>query len=391
MNAQTIAASTPSSAPNTPLRDALRRAGRTAARRLFLDRQADFWLDEVSPLASRGEMRARVLRVIDETHDTKTFMLAPNRHWTAHRAGQFTTVEVEIDGVRVRRCYSISSGPADPHVSITVKRVPGGRVSGWLHDHVQRGDVIRLSPPAGEFVLPEHGDSGAIDASGHAPRLLFIAAGSGVTPFLSMGRDLSTTGRLDDSADIVMVYYARSAADVIGHDIVRTLAETHPGWSLHLILDDAPDARGGFSGEHLRQLVPDLDERATFLCGPAGLMERVEAFWAEDAVGAPLTRENFALPAVPRVDPGEVADVEVTLSRAGRAVVANSGETLLEQLERAGERPANGCRMGICQTCRCLKKSGTVRNLMTGAVSSEPDEYIQICVSAASSDIELDL
>src|SRR5687767_621537 len=128
---------------------------RTFTRRLFLDRQAAFWLDQLHATWSPREIRARVVEVITETPDTKTFVLRPNRHWKGHRAGQYTTVEVEIDGVRVRRCYSIASAPSDAHLRITVKRVAGGRVSPWLHEHVRPGDVLVLGPAAGDFVLED--------------------------------------------------------------------------------------------------------------------------------------------------------------------------------------------------------------------------------------------
>src|SRR5262245_38047151 len=100
--------------------------GARVARRLFLDRQAAFWRRQL------WDERARVLEVVAETADARTFVLRPPPCWGGHRAGQYTLVDVEIDGVRVRRCYSISSAPGDGTVAITVKRVPGGQVSNWL-------------------------------------------------------------------------------------------------------------------------------------------------------------------------------------------------------------------------------------------------------------------
>jgi ferredoxin len=83
--------------------------------------------------------------------------------------------------------------------------------------------------------------------------------------------------------------------------------------------------------------------------------------------------------------------VAITLARSGSTIAPNGAGTVLEQLERGGANPAFGCRMGICQTCKCRKQSGTVRNLVTGVVSSEPDEDIQPCISLALSDLELRL
>src|SRR5436190_9677684 len=158
--------------------------GAKAARRFFLDRQAAFLLREIHPVWSLDEIRAAVVDVIDETPDVKTFVLAPNARWRGHRAGQFTTIEVEIDGVRTRRCYSVSSKPGDARPTITVKRTPDGRVSRWLHENLARGDVVTLSPAAGDFVLPE-----SVPA-----KLLMLSGGSGITPVMSMLRDLDARG-----------------------------------------------------------------------------------------------------------------------------------------------------------------------------------------------------
>src|SRR4051812_12796578 len=121
---------------------ALRTAQRVG-RALLLDRPFRFWVDELAPVSSRAELRARVVEVREETHDVKTFVLAP-RVWPGHRAGQWVPVDVEVDGMRLRRCYSISSAPAERHVAVTVKRVPDGRVSSWMHAHLRTGDFLRI-------------------------------------------------------------------------------------------------------------------------------------------------------------------------------------------------------------------------------------------------------
>lgn len=346
----------------------------TVAERLFLDRQAAFWLGELRPTWSRRNIRARVVQVIDETPDTRTFVLRPNRQWPGHRAGQHTLIEVEIDGVRLRRPYSLSSAPADRLPAITVKRIPGGRVSGWLHDRVRPGHVIGLSPPAGEFVLPDP-----------APDpLLLYSGGSGITPVMSILRDLAAR---DAVRDVVFVHHARSRRDVIFGRTLGALAARHPGLRLLVRLDDQG---GGFDEGELARLVPDFAARQTYLCGPPGLMERAERAWDSAGAAARLRRERFvAVGAVPPPPAGAV-DARIQLARSGRSFAATAG-TLLEQLEQAGERPASGCRMGICLSCRCRKHRGSVRNLLTGAVSSIPDEDIQLCISAPCSDVELGL
>lgn len=343
----------------------------TAIRRLFLREGAERWLLQLDPTWSLTEVRARVVEVVRETADVKTFLLRPNGRWHGHRAGQYTTIEVEINGVRVRRCYSISSPPADPRIAITVKRVPGGRVSSWLHDHLGAGDVIGLGAASGDFVLPDQ----------EPARLLLISGGSGITPVMSILRDLAAR---DAIGDVTLVHYARSRAEVIFRAELDALARRHRG--LHLLVH-ASDEGGRFDEADLARRVPDFAERTTYLCGPPGLMTRVEQLW--DQAGAALRRERFALPTVESSTDSRL--VQLRLARSGRAIALNTTGTLLEQLERAGERPASGCRIGICHTCKRRKHRGTVRNLVNGALSTEPDEDIQLCISVPCADIEVDL
>jgi ferredoxin-NADP reductase len=345
---------------------------------LFLERQAEFWLGELDPVRSLGEIRARVVEIIEETADTKTFVLQPNSAWPGHHAGQHTSVEVEIDGVRMRRCYSISSAPHDVLVSITVKHMPGGRVSTWLHEHVRAGHILRLGAPAGDFVLPVTTPD----------KLLLLSGGSGITPVMSMLRDLAAHGALHD---VVFAHYARSRADVIFKKELGELAASHPGLRLLLCLDDDVSASRGFDEARFGELVPDFAERSTLLCGPGPLMDRAARLWESVGASDLLERERFT-PALRLVPPvASPNGVQVRLARSERAVVAKGAGSLLEQLERAGERPAHGCRIGICHTCKCRKQSGTVQNLVTGEVSSEPDQEIQLCISLPRSDLELDL
>jgi ferredoxin-NADP reductase len=355
---------------------AVRRLASGLGHRLHLAREAEFWLGELEPTWSLRDVRARVVAVVPETSDAKTFVLRPNRAWRRHLAGQHTTVEVEIDGVRARRCYSISSAPGDLP-AITVKRAPGGRVSGWLHDHLRPGHVLRLTAPEGDFVLPRPTPS----------KLLLLSGGSGITPLASMLRELAERGPI---VDLAFAHCARSADQVIFRRALDELATRHPGLRLLLFLGEGASSPGRFDEAKLRSLVPDFAERETFLCGPPGLMRRVERLWAGAGAAHRLHVERFAPDGVPprpaNAEPASAHTVRLTRSR--RSFAAGSG-TLLEQLERAGERPPFGCRMGICKTCRCRKATGAVENVLTGAVSSAADEDIQPCISIARSDLEL--
>ncbi len=349
-------------------------------RRLFLDRQAQFWAQRIGGRWAPDEVHARLVAVIDEAPDVKSFLLRPGARFGGHRAGQYTTVSVEIDGVRFRRCYSLSSAPGDPLLRITVKRSSRGRVSSWLHDHLRPGDMLRIGKAAGDFVLPE----------AMPERLLFVTGGSGVTPAMSILRHLDARGAV---GDVVFVHYARSPKDAIFAGELAEIAGRNPRLRLVFGFHDDAASAGAFTESKLGAAVPDFSERATYLCGPPGLMARVEQMWAQAGATGRLQRERFVASAItlPPRDGSEARALTVHLSRSGKRCAIDDHGTLLEALERAGERPRHGCRMGICKSCTCTKRAGSVRNLVTGAVSHEPDEEIQLCITAPLSDLELGL
>lgn len=342
-----------------------------AWRRWFLDRQADFWAGELRARWSLSEPRAQVVAVIRETADTSTFVLDPGRSWPGHLAGQYVPIEVEIDGVRVRRCYSISSGASAPgarEIAITVRRVPGGRVSPWLHANLRPGTVVGLGAPAGDFIAPT------------TPMpLLLVGGGSGITPVLAIVRALAERRAL---ADVVVVHGARTDAHAVFWPELSALETAHPGLRLIARRDDL---HGFLDPAALRALVPDLAARETFVCGPPGLIDVVRAVAPADRFHC----ERF-VPA-PRASRLPVPATAVTVQLRTRAVIARGPGTLLEQLERAGARPAHGCRIGVCNTCRCTKRTGAVLDTATGVISSEPDQEIRLCTSVAHSDLTLEL
>ena len=355
----------------------IRRAIDTIARRFFFRQQLEFWLQEAEPSWSLAETRARIVEIRQETPDTRTFVLRPNRRWRQHRAGQYVTVDVEVDGARVRRCYSLSSAPGQGLPTITVRRVDRGRVSSWLHERTHVGDTVVLGQPDGDFVVPED----------HAEPKLFVGAGSGITPVLAILDDLSHQRRL---ANTELVYYVRDADHVIGARRIRRLCEDNPELTVRILRDDDPGRSPGFVPEDFAALVPGFGQTDTWLCGPPALMRRVEELYAQNGASKRLRLERFQPPAAVVVADDKVTH-EVGLSRAGRAFAVSSRRSLLATLEAAGERPEHGCRMGICQSCRCTKTSGVTQNTLTGELSTEPGETIQLCVSVPRSDVLLDL
>lgn len=330
-------------------------------------------LAQANPLWSLDQIKARVIEVRAETADTKTFVLRANRHWPGHAAGQHVVVELEMDGVRRHRTFSLSSAPDGSNiVAITVKHHARGLVTGWMHQQLRPGMVVGLSAPRGEFVLPET-----------LPRkLLLLSAGSGITPMMAMLRQLHVRGQ---HPDLCLVHVSRSAEDAIFRAELEQMARQWPALRLrfwHSASQGHLDMRG------LEALAPDAAERAAFLCGPLTYMRTVLTHWQAQGWVSPQ-HESFGAPLRLARAPGERLAVRANLSK--QMFTAEAGSCLLEQAEAAGLKPKHGCRIGICQSCKCVKRSGAVRNLVTGVVSAEPGEHIQLCISAAVSELSLDI
>src|ERR1044071_5064245 len=263
------------------LRETVSRVTATAWRRWFFDRHAEFWLRELGTTWSFIAPRARVVDLIDETADTRTLVLDPGRRWPGHRAGQYVPIEIEVDGARVRRCYSISSGGAAPgarRIEITVRRVPGGRASTALHQ-LRRGAVVGLGTPARDFVL---------DAP-VPPKLLLVGGGSGITPIMAIIRDLADrrrgetgeTGHARDGRGVIVIHGSRTAADAIFGAELASLAARFDWLRIHARRDDVVES-GRLDAQGLPTLVPDLADREIFVCGPIGLIEVVTQEARED-------------------------------------------------------------------------------------------------------------
>ncbi len=331
-------------------------------------------LRALHPMLSLSTVRARVVRIEQETADTKTFVLQPNALWNAALAGQFVRVRVEIKGRQVERVYSLSSRPGARRLAITVKRQPGGLVSNHLHEHIQVGDVLTLSQAAGDFVLPAQLPA----------KLLLLSAGSGITPVMALLRDLQAR---QYTGDLVFFHACRTPADTIFAQALDGMALSFPALK-RITHFTATAAR--LTPDTLRWAVPDLDQRATWMCGPSAFMEAVHGLWQDAAIAAPLHSERFATtPLLPASSPG--TPVKVRCAASAQDFTTRGGDALLVQAERAGLSPKHGCRIGICRSCQCTKTSGTVENLQTGEVSSAPNELIRLCISAARSDVTLDL
>lgn len=234
------------------LRDRLSRVVEAATTPLV---PADF-LDLFAPLRAGADLRGRIVAVHPETRDAATILIRPGRDWAGHVPGQYVRIGIDVDGVRQWRAYSLTHGPRpDGLISITVKAVPDGLVSNHLVHRAEPGTLVHLEQATGEFVLPPEGG-----------KMLFVTAGSGITPVIGMLRNLFPS--TDDGVlrparsadpDIVVVHVAPSEPDSI---FSRDLGALHDAGAITLVAR-YDDVHGVLDVEGLTALVPHLARRTT--------------------------------------------------------------------------------------------------------------------------------
>ncbi|MGA8845998.1 MAG: ferredoxin reductase [Nocardioides sp.] len=363
---------TDAAASRVSLRERLRKLADAAVTPLELDDV----LDVFHPLRSGAPLRGRIVEVRAETADSATIVIKPGKDWEGHVPGQYVRVGAEVDGVRLWRTYSLTHGPRpDGCISITVKAIPDGVVSNHLVRRARVGQMLQLAQAQGEFVLPD-----PLPA-----KILLVTAGSGITPVIGMLRNLHSRATAP-AIDITLVHVNTSESSAIFRDELRAHADAG-----HLTLIERYDDRDGLLDvthpeRGLAALVPDLDERLAYACGPAGLLDALETFHAER--GLELTTERFRPVAY-----GETGEGGTVTFSSGVTLHAEGDTPLLDAGESAGVLMPSGCRIGVCFGCVLPLRDGAVRDLRNGAITrAVPGEtgpegvLIQTCVSAAAGD-----
>ncbi|MFZ1154346.1 MAG: ferredoxin reductase [Solirubrobacteraceae bacterium] len=336
----------------------------------------DDYLELVNPLWSTRELRGRIERVERETPSAVTVLIKPGWEWEGHRPGQYVRLGIEVNGVHHWRAYSLTSDPkrADGCISITPKLVEGGKVSPFLFSGVRPGTIVRLGGVEGTFVLPDP----------LPKRLLFVSAGSGITPIMSMLRSIAGQGHVED---IVHVHCARSLDGVIFARELHELQTRHPGYRLHLRITSE---QGRVAPDQLDVLCPDWSQREAFVCGPAGLLEAMGEHWRSAGEQARLHVEHFQPDS--GIGDGERGSGGTVRFCSSDILASSDGEQpILEAGEKAGATLPFGCRMGICHTCVGRLRAGQVRDLRTGRVHGQPGEMLRTCINAPEGAVEIDL
>ncbi|MBD9466481.1 hybrid-cluster NAD(P)-dependent oxidoreductase [Pseudomonas sp. Pdm06] len=372
----------------------LTRPGRASALQRFTDPAT--WGTFGAQWHSGEQKTLQCCAVRQETHDVKTFIFrCADFSALSFEPGQFITISPVIGGQTVARCYTLSSSPTRPFAfSITVKRVPGGAVSNWLHDHLKPGDNLKACGPAGSFTPVGH----------PATKLLYLSAGSGVTPLMSMTRAACD---MAGNLDIVFVHSARTPTDIIFHTELTRMQAAMPGLRVISVCEGLGDTAqwqqpiGRLDLSLLSQHVPDYQEREIFTCGPQGYMEAVKSLLREAAFDfAHYHQESFDIAALneePLIEQAASLNQQdvftVTLSRSGKTFSMPGNQTVLSAARKAGAIVPSSCSQGICGTCKTALLQGTVDMHHNGGIRQrEIDKGLRLlCCSKPTSDLVLDL
>jgi ferredoxin-NADP reductase len=336
----------------------------------------DDYLELINPLWSTRELRGRVEHITRETPDTVTVHIKPGWDWGGHLPGQYLRVGFQVDGVHHWRAYSITSDPDQSEmISITPKLVDEGVVSPYVVRKLKPGTILRLGGVEGSFTLPDP----------RPARILFVSAGSGITPIMSMLRALDHESEV---RDVVHLHSAREDERVVFGGQLRELRARHGDrYRLHVQITGRD---GRITPDQLDDRVPDWRERELFVCGPAEMIDAYEDH--VEAHGDPerLHIERFQ----PRIG-GENAESgeggTVRFLKSDLEARSDGSQPILVVGEEAGADLPYGCRMGICHTCVGRLCSGQVRDLRTGEVSGKEGEMVRTCINAPEGAITIEL
>jgi len=348
-------------------------AARAIAERITTPLLPDDYLKLANPLWSARELRGRVLEVRRETVDSATLVIKPGWGFSFdYQPGQYIGIGLLVDGRWRWRSYSLTSSPIKGAriITITVKAMPEGFLSSHLVGGVAPGTVVRLAAPQGNFVMPDPAPAS----------VLFITAGSGITPVMSMLRTLT---RRDQITDVVHFHSAPTESDVMFASELADLERSHDGYRLRL---RSTRTEGRLDLSRLGDEVPDWRERQTWACGPEGMLNAAERVWHRHGIAGQLHLERFAVSKAAAHGQGGT----VQFARSQKTVTVDGATPLMDAGEDVGIQMPFGCRMGICQSCVVSLVDGHVRDLRTGA-EHEPGSRIQTCISAASGDCVLDV
>jgi glycine betaine catabolism B len=344
-----------------------------------------------------------VLNCYDETSDSKTFRLGRlDGQVFDYLPGQYITLSVVIAGQEYKRSYSLASTPFHPGIlEITVKRNPnGGVVSNWLNDHLKIGDALNVKGPFGKFSC----------ARNTPKKILFLAAGSGIVPIMSMLRWLSDT---EAHVDIVLLLSFKTLYDIIYGDELRLIAARHKNIKLLITLTQEPldysqwrGLTGRVNKKMIANCVPDLPERAVYLCGPDAFMMESKQYLQNLAIPTEqLFCESFTVSTkateqakkqhsiIGRPARNKTGNYRIRFAKSSKTITAEGELTLLELAEKSGISIGHECRAGNCGECmvKCLKGNIEMTEQAEIADLDRQKGWVYSCCAYPASNAVLDI
>lgn len=342
--------------------------------------QFDFWSRELGSTAAWSRCIARVVEKKIQANNTVSLTLKPNKNFAGFLPGQHVNVSALIKGVRITRSYSLSNIPnAKGLVEITVRQEPNGVMSSWLNNEASVGSTLELGAIFGDMTF----------ATPPTQPVLLLAAGSGITPMMSL---LRQAAQEYPALPVTLLYWDKAQADFCFADELDQLASTHAQITVHKISTRESLPTGSLTGRielaQVKQCVNDLAERSVFVCGGNDFVAAARD--ALEAEVSSLQTESFSAPTT-LAPSGEAKRFEITLTESDRRITVSNKDNLLKQLEAQGVAVESGCRMGICNTCTCQKIAGSNQDISNNEINSESRTAIRLCVSRATSDMQLAL
>lgn len=332
----------------------------------------------------------KVSEIVEETQSARTLrMVAAEAKLPYFRAGQYVNLFAEVGGVLTSRPYSISSPPGKPYYDLTVRRKEDGFFSPFLLEEVKPGDILESTGPSGNFYYQPLTDG---------EDLVFLAGGSGITPFASMIREVAEKGL---PLRIHLLYGSREVSDIIFGEELTRLGLENDNIEVDLIIsergEDWDGLRGFIDAEMISSVLGSVEGKTFYICGPAQMYPFCEE--ALQALGVParkVRKEAYGPPdditreeGWPGVDPG--TEFEVIEDRSGCSFKARAGESLMNSMERAGLTVPAVCRSGECTYCRTRLLEGEVfapQRVYRRWIDVEYG-YIHPCMSYALSDLRI--
>jgi len=335
--------------------------------------------------------------VVPENHNTASFTFrSADGALFDYLPGQFITLEIPVEGGPVHRTYTLSSSPSRPRsITVTAKAQANSVGTRWMMENLKPGVRLRAFPPAGLFTHFNH----------PAEKYLFISAGSGITPVMSMTTFMWDLG---DAPDIVFINCARRPSEIIFKDRLEHMAARVPGIHLKWVVEGPEPYRPwtGFEGQFnqlmLGLMAPDYLEREVFCCGPEPFMTAVREALAglgfdmeryhQESFQAPVEKASD-LPELDDVIPDDDTKAEVVFASSGVTAKVRETDTILAAARANGLNIPSGCTFGVCGTCKTRKLSGEVHMVHNGGISDDDieDGWILACCSHPIGKVEVEV